>query len=406
MFFSSPYHRLHKVFDSLRLIKIRPAELNDAETIICDMTEVLLGEAGEFEALSYTWGDQSVKKDIILNGCKFKVGLNLFDALQCLRRRADGTSFWIDAICINQQDDDEKSRQIKYMRELYFRATTVVVWLGQKYATHQAHMSKVCTCVNCWIVDDEAKIVGSKARNSSEKQAVEHQMALDLINNPYWDRVWIIQEVGRAYVLQVSFGTHTMSWDAFMAFLKSHSTNESGAMRLARDVSRKYDGAYRLRELLYTHRHALCQNPRDKIYGLVGFAYDVSEFPINYKKSLMEVWADTMNFMNKSNLFDKHDRELDIAIYGSLIRFLLLGPDPSHVQQNTYAHAFNQSSTFIKNAWNSPIDLRVFHGEGRKIDELKKALSDRSRTPTSNQATSRAHWIQKDQYRDSRMRAR
>lgn len=139
----SPYRPLRQDVDSIRLIRIHPAK-SDTDPILCDLTEVPLGERPRFEALSYTWGDQRSKKPIVLNGFKFGVGFNLFDALQYLRRRGDGKLFWIDAICIHQTDNAERNRQLRVMNHIYFRASTVVVWLGQKYVKHQNQMSKVC----------------------------------------------------------------------------------------------------------------------------------------------------------------------------------------------------------------------------------------------------------------------
>lgn len=248
---------------------------------------------------------------------------------------------------------------------------------------------------------------GLKARSPSDKQESERQMARDLIADDYWNRVWIIQEIGRATQLQVCFGTHAMTWDAFIGFVKSHSSQELGPLRLARQVDRKYAGSHRLRELLYTHRHALCKERVDKIYGLVGFAFDATEFPIDYNKSPVEVWADTIDYMNRHDLFEKPDRELDIAFYGSLLKFLLLGSEPSHIQQNSQAHVINRGSSVVKIAWNSSIDPRIFQAQGPGIEELKRASSSGSRTPANfNQAAVRDNWVQRDQYKDSPMRAR
>ena len=63
------------------------------------------------------WGDDSKTADILVGGAILKVTLNLRDALWFLRHRANRTAlrFWIDAICINQRDVEEKTRQIRMM---------------------------------------------------------------------------------------------------------------------------------------------------------------------------------------------------------------------------------------------------------------------------------------------------
>ncbi|PMD23515.1 heterokaryon incompatibility, partial [Hyaloscypha hepaticicola] len=85
-----------------------------------------------YEALSYTWGDESNMRNIRLNGCLFAVSNNLYEALSHLRTSAAERTLWIDAISINQRDIDEKSSQIQIMPFIYERAQTVVVWLGAR----------------------------------------------------------------------------------------------------------------------------------------------------------------------------------------------------------------------------------------------------------------------------------
>jgi hypothetical protein len=108
-----------------------------------------------YHALSYVWGSQSETVPIIVNGCQLNVGQNLYDALfriqkmfrsgsyQRIGDRDNGTRplymdlanscrlIWVDAICINQEDVDEKSRQVPRMNVIYRDAADVIVWLGE-----------------------------------------------------------------------------------------------------------------------------------------------------------------------------------------------------------------------------------------------------------------------------------
>jgi Heterokaryon incompatibility protein (HET) len=84
-----------------------------------------------FSALSYTWGSSSSSHHIITcNGCAIRVTANLYDALQQIRKQHGPLQIWVDAICINQNDEKEKSEQILLMNQIYSRAQTVYVWLG------------------------------------------------------------------------------------------------------------------------------------------------------------------------------------------------------------------------------------------------------------------------------------
>ncbi|KAF1997475.1 heterokaryon incompatibility, partial [Amniculicola lignicola CBS 123094] len=85
-----------------------------------------------YYCLSYCWGDYNPTQDknILVNGKQFLVRANLWDFLDVARRKYPDRLFWIDAICINQSDNDEKGREVKRMGEIFSNATGVVVWLG------------------------------------------------------------------------------------------------------------------------------------------------------------------------------------------------------------------------------------------------------------------------------------
>jgi len=90
---------------------------------------------GDYAALSYVWGDPADTKAIILNGAVVRVQRNLEAVLRTLSSRAEfhgNYRLWVDAICINQNDMKEKSRQILKMRTVYGNASEVVAWLGEE----------------------------------------------------------------------------------------------------------------------------------------------------------------------------------------------------------------------------------------------------------------------------------
>lgn len=131
----SVYRPLSASQSSTRLIQIQPSDDHSAP-MCCTMSESKFGDIPQYEALSYRWGDSPVKYHIFVNGQDFEVTQNLFNALHFLRRRAGSGAtelrYWIDAICINQGDEEEKNQQIRIMPDIYFRAETVLVWLGNK----------------------------------------------------------------------------------------------------------------------------------------------------------------------------------------------------------------------------------------------------------------------------------
>ncbi|KFA71687.1 hypothetical protein S40288_09533 [Stachybotrys chartarum IBT 40288] len=84
-----------------------------------------------YEALSYTWGDASDTREIVLNGHVVSVTANLFLALRRLRLEDDVRVMWVDAVCINQLDLDERSQQVSLMRKIYSLCDEAAIWLGE-----------------------------------------------------------------------------------------------------------------------------------------------------------------------------------------------------------------------------------------------------------------------------------
>jgi hypothetical protein len=89
---------------------------------------------GDFEAISYCWESEVREKIIYLNGTLFAIPTNLEALLQRLRRLRSaklGMKFWVDALCINQNNVAEKNHQVKLMESIYTRSFAVIVWLGE-----------------------------------------------------------------------------------------------------------------------------------------------------------------------------------------------------------------------------------------------------------------------------------
>lgn len=84
-----------------------------------------------YEALSYVWGEPERTRSIIVDSQRLDITQNLYDALKDILREGDVVRIWADAICINQDDLPERSAQILLMRQIYFSATYVNIWLGQ-----------------------------------------------------------------------------------------------------------------------------------------------------------------------------------------------------------------------------------------------------------------------------------
>jgi heterokaryon incompatibility protein (HET) len=132
-----PYSRLQHPASELRLVKLLPAD-HDNDPIVIELVHAEIKKS-RYHALSYVWGDQTTDAIEIEvqyasshheNTMHIAIGNNLGQALRCLRRD-DGSMFlFVDAISINQADDEEKSAQVQAMFSIYEHAELVVAWLG------------------------------------------------------------------------------------------------------------------------------------------------------------------------------------------------------------------------------------------------------------------------------------
>jgi hypothetical protein len=117
--------------NTIRLISLQPCRESQADQRLkCELKEVSLAENPSYAALSYTWGENVFPETLLCDGKVFRITKNLYDALTRFRLPDQVVSIWVDAICINQADEQEKSLQIPLMANIYSQATEVLIWLG------------------------------------------------------------------------------------------------------------------------------------------------------------------------------------------------------------------------------------------------------------------------------------
>ncbi|KAH6949162.1 heterokaryon incompatibility protein-domain-containing protein [Fusarium avenaceum] len=113
----------------IRVVSILPGRWS--EDVSCKLAVVSLNDNPVYEALSYTWGDPLDKTPILLESVPFLITKNLHWALRRLRHVEETRHIWVDALCINQSNKPEKTRQIQMMKEIYSDAKEVQVYLGE-----------------------------------------------------------------------------------------------------------------------------------------------------------------------------------------------------------------------------------------------------------------------------------
>lgn len=103
------------------------------DPVRCKLRRVTLSMSLKFEAISYEWKQASGRSSITCNGTSFVVTQNLASALRALRLPSSSRILWVDAVCIDQDNSEEKSKQIPLMREIYASANSVLTWLGPEF---------------------------------------------------------------------------------------------------------------------------------------------------------------------------------------------------------------------------------------------------------------------------------
>jgi hypothetical protein len=215
----SPYHPLSGE-SHIRLLEIAPDGAyrphDEINHITCSLSEVDLRgctyEHSVFTALSYAWGSEGGPKQITLNGVAIGIRRNLYDFLVHALRQGWTRQLWIDALCINQNDETEKSKQVAMMGEIHSRASQVLIWLGpldNLELDSLIELSQRSGHTNAQYGTGLAKDLFEKmnyfkfkgylfSRESFDSKNFDTEYRNGLVRmlqNPYWRRKWIIQEV-------------------------------------------------------------------------------------------------------------------------------------------------------------------------------------------------------------------
>jgi hypothetical protein len=186
--------------DEFRLLRFEPTDYQGAISV--SLVNKSLDEVGDdYSAVSYCWGPPTQpQKLVIVNGRPVVIFEALLTLLSHFQTFASGY-YWIDAICIRQDDVLEKNTQIPLMTRIYSGARTVDIWLGPDQ-------------------DDSAHVLELAHRRSADALvSVKFLRGLDrLLNRQWFSRVWVIQEVvlSKSYAPVVRSGFAACSWDELM----------------------------------------------------------------------------------------------------------------------------------------------------------------------------------------------
>jgi hypothetical protein len=203
------YHRQLRS-DELRLLTLLPGKPKGE--IQCNLQIVPLDNLPAFDALSYAWGDPNVTEPIIVQNTPHQATANLVMALRALRGTKKRRLLWVDALCINQGDLDEKNMQIPLMAKIYSVATHVIAWLGPSTPEIELFSQWVQTyfekpynisSVSRRMLDAASLFLDRLQEKKLVKGLKVIQGYCQLLQAPYWRRMWTYQEYQLASVKPV-----------------------------------------------------------------------------------------------------------------------------------------------------------------------------------------------------------
>ncbi|KAK9776449.1 putative HET-domain-containing protein [Seiridium cardinale] len=311
---------------------------------------------GDYAALSYAWGDLKDTSDIIVNGMEVQVTTNLANALQELYQGGNFSGrlrLWIDALCINQKDLEERNQQVAAMRSFYSNAWSVVSFVGPETENSAKALN---------LVAELSKHYGNAAECQALQHALMHDqdpyepgswLALNLLTlRPYWERLWVIQEItlgGTRVVLRC--GLAQLSWQTFCHGLElihkylwlaknkcvmrdrmeidptdTRGWDTSGPMHhISKDLwafteaQESRSANARLDRLLEVANFSKCSDSRDKVYGLLGIMEPHFSKSINpdYSLSAASVFMSTAKAYIKA--YGTLELLRDANIWGSAV---------------------------------------------------------------------------------------
>lgn len=342
--------RLDSEDHQVRILVVQPAMSSD-EPIVCSLITTYLPSGKSFDALSYCWGAASSMDLLTVNGQDISVSSSVTAALRRLRHETNELAIWVDQICINQGDDDERDEQVRLMAEIYSSAAQVHVWLGEgDVATWTALRiirdsfnvnHQVCpggAACKCDGTTHTLEVEAFKSRHRQGEPSFKlmHEVffthvknehgelasAAGMVNNlqlttlmstlyinPWFRRVWVLQEALLAQETLVHCGKEIVPWKEVQqvsnwlskihqpGYLVPHIT-----MPHIWGLLRSQNGQAKELALLNVFRHGLemrATDHRDKLFALLSFARGTargtrvpSPIRTSYRKKVEQVLAD------------------------------------------------------------------------------------------------------------------
>ena len=281
----------------VRLRSLFRQEKEEAEVdseLECFFTTVPLDNCPEFEALSYAWGDETDTIKVNVNGEPVPVIPTLHSALRHLRQEQKDRILWIDRLCINQSDLNERSHQVTLMRRIYSQAPRTIVWLGDAWEGRDTAFDFIQLITGRKNIHLEPLMRKHLTLNGADLS--DRKLREDLISffaQPWWSRLWTVQEFVLAKSVTFQSGHRTLSEAQLILLhkmilkydkryyrgnhiltirtgLAGHNLYSAINQVHRLNNARKFKQNSFFLSMVAIFRRQLASDPRDKIFGLLG----------------------------------------------------------------------------------------------------------------------------------------
>ncbi|KAI0104931.1 HET-domain-containing protein [Hypoxylon sp. NC0597] len=277
----------------IRIVSIHPGNFED-DIIVSFRTSNFPRNVFPYEALSYVWGSKEDPKPVYVSRsdfaticasrrrhkirhAKIMVTQNLAVALRHLRYADRPRTMWVDALCINQADDMEKGPQVAMMGKIYKLARRVVAWLGPE-ENDSGHAMNVMESLGAEVDVDFASLTLSPSESCTDPRLGDINVRLDfdekeclsiyhLISRPWFDRLWIRQEIYVANSEAIMMcGLRQVKWEGFRRGLACVFMKPGVVVMPAVSSRIIFHVRTTLLDLRRYYRSSLCEDPRDRLY--------------------------------------------------------------------------------------------------------------------------------------------
>lgn len=285
---------------AIRLVELLPGDYD--APLRCRLKCVPLNDKPAFDALSYCWGNEARSISLECDDSRLLITPNLAKAFRRFREADHLVTVWADAVCINQDDSEEKSHQVMLMEKIYKQAHSVKVWLGDedsdRYGPAAFDLIRQLAKASDQIGGDvfDITIISPKVLSLGLPPVDDPvwQCLAVLLSRPWFYRVWIIQEVVLAKSAMLHWGSSTLAWDECRAgiefalvsaatrlaagaapsgFSVSRATNLLAQLTHTQEAYLAHgEGFLDLLTLLRNHRGASATKAVDKVYALLGLS--------------------------------------------------------------------------------------------------------------------------------------